>query len=635
MPTLHGDTTIAGPEGVRLAGQAASAAPPVTTPPGTIPPGTTPRRPHVRRPRRPIGSAVMHAPQMLRALVRADEIWLVVLAAFVGCGTGIAVWLMTATTQLIHETLFLIGHAERLSAMASLDPLRTVVVPAIGGLVLGVVSLGIGRFWPRRTVDPIEANALFGGRMSLNGSLIVVLQTIMSNGVGASVGLEAGYTQIGSALASRWGHAFRVRRNDLRLLVGCGAAAAIAGAFNAPLTGAFYAFELVIGTYTLVSFAPVAVAALVSQAVVHALGGVIFDLTPQVPNHIDALDYIPILALGMLCALLGISIMRGVTLTEELFRKSGVPVWLRPAIGGLAIGMLALVTPAVLSSGHGAVGLTFEVHDSLRWVVLLVVLKAAASAISIGSGFRGGLFFASLFLGALLGKAFAGALALVSASHAIPQEVCALVGMSGLAVAIIGGPLTMGFLSLEATGSLPMTVAVLAACVVSSLTVRRTFGYSFATWRFHLRGEAIRSAVDIGWMRNLTVGRMMRREMRTVRADTPLSAFKRDFPLGASTRVVVLDDDDRYAGIVLLPEAHADVDDDHKVRDIVHYADVVLLPQMTIKEAVAMFENAESDALVVVDSARERHVIGLLTEQYALRRYSDELDRRRRELSGE
>ena len=88
-------------------------------------------------------------------------------------------------------------------------------------------------------------------------------------------------------------------------------------------------------------------------------------------------------------------------------------------------------------------------------------------------------------------------------------------------------------------------------------------------------------------------------------------------------------------GIVLLPEAHADADDDHKVEDILHYGETVLLPQMTIKEAVAMFENAESDALVVVDSAQERHVIGLLTEQYALRRYSDELDRRRRELSGE
>jgi chloride channel protein, CIC family len=589
----------------------------------------------VRRQRRPLGSAVLHAPQVLRALVRTDEIWLVVLAAFLGCGTGIAVYLMTATTQLVHETLFLIKPWERLSAMTTLDPLRTVAVPALGGVFLGLLSLAITKVRPRRTVDPIEANALYGGRMTLTGSLIVVLQTIISNGVGASIGLEAGYTQIGAALGSKMGHAFRVRRGDLRLLVGCGAAAAIAGAFNAPLTGAFYAFELVIGTYTLVSFAPVAVAALVSQAVVRALGGSIFDIVTMIPPRIDPIDYIPILALGMLCALLGISIMRGVTITEDAFRRSRVPVWMRPGIGGLAIGILALVTPAVLSSGHGALGGTFESHQAVRWVLVLVALKATASAISIGSGFRGGLFFASLFLGALLGKAFAGVLAVISAQHAVPQDVCAVVGMSGLAVAIIGGPLTMGFLALEATGSLPMTVAVLAACVVSALTVRRTFGYSFATWRFHLRGEAIRSAVDVGWMRNLTVGRMMRRDYRSVRADTPLPIFKRDFPLGTTQRVIALDEDDRYMGIVLLPEAHADADDDHKVGDIVHYGETVLLPQMTIKEAVAMFESAESDALVVVDNLDGRHVIGLLTEQYALRRYSDELDRSRRELSGE
>src|SRR6201985_877017 len=254
-----------------------------------------------------------------------------------------------------------------------------------------------------------------------------------------------------------------------------------------------------------------------------------------------------------------------------------------------------------------------EAPYTLAHVGMLVVLKSIASAISIGSGFRGGLFFASLFLGAVVGKAFAGALAAVSTAHAVSPVVCALVGMSGLAVAIIGGPLTVGVLALESTGSLPLTVAVLAACVISALTVRRTFGYSFATWRFHLRGEAIRSAVDVGWMRNLTVGRMMRREMRTVRVDTLVTAFKRDFPLGAHQRVIALDADDRYAGIVLPAEVHADADESHHISDLLHYTETVLLPQMTIKEAVAMFENAESEALAGVDSAETRRVIGLLT----------------------
>jgi CIC family chloride channel protein len=337
----------------------------------------------------------------------------------------------------------------------------------------------------------------------------------------------------------------------------------------------------------------------------------------------------------MLCALVGIAIMRGVTIVEELFRRSNFPTWLRPTVGGLAVGGLALISPAVLSSGHAAMRAALDSPYSLSHIALLILLKALASAISIGSGFRGGLFFASLFLGALLGKLFAGVLAIVTVVQVLPAVVCALVGMSGLAVAIVGGPLTMAFLALETTGSLPMTVAVLAAAVVSAVTVRRTFGYSFATWRFHLRGEAIRSAVDVGWMRNLTVGKMMRREFRRVPLDMTLETFRRQFPLGSIGRVVAVDPAGRYAGILATSEAHAATEETATVAEVMHHTDGLLLPQMTIKEAVRMFEQAESDELAVVDTAESMRVIGTLTEQFALRRYSEELEKRRRELSGE
>ncbi len=508
-------------------------------------------------------------------------------------------------------------------------------MPILGGLLMGALGLALARWWPRRATDPIEANALYGGQMSVIDSLIVVVQCMISNGGGASVGLEGGYAQIGGAFGSKSGRSFRVRRSDLRVLVGCGAGGAIAAAFNAPLTGAFYGFELVIGTYTLATLAPVVMSAIAAVLTDRLLTGGAPSFDIRVPSVIEPIDYLPILALGMICALVGIAIMRGVTLIEEGFRRSKLPAWLRPALGGVVIGLFGLISPHVLSSGHEALRVSLDAPYSLSFVALLLVLKSCASAVSLGSGFRGGLFFASLFLGALVGKLFAGVLALITVQQALPPVVCAVVGMSGLAVAIIGGPLTMAFLALESTGSLPMTVAVLAASVVSSLTVRRTFGYSFATWRFHLRGEAIRSAVDIGWMRNLTVGRMMRREIRTVRADTPLAAFRRDYPLGASQRVIAVDEKDRYGGIVLVSEAHAVDEEVTRVSEIVHFPKTVLLPQMTIKESVAMFETAESDALAVVDGAETMRVIGMLTEQYALRRYSEELDRRRRELSGE
>lgn len=586
------------------------------------------------RPRRHLGEWVLHVPQTLRALVRADEIWLVILAAFVGITAGLCVTAMGEITQMMHRLLYGLDSPERLSGQVEIQGLRGILALGLGGLVVGVFGWWAARTWPRRAIDPIEANALHGGRMSLNDSLIVVVQTMLSNGFGASVGLEAGYTQIGSALASRLGRSFRVRRNDLRLLVGCGAAGAIAAAFNAPLTGAFYAFELVIGTYSLATLAPVMVASITAVSVMRLLdpGELGFDI--RVPTAIDAVNYIPILALGMLCAVGGIAIMRGVTLTEDLFRRSSVPAWIRPAIGGVVVGGLALISPQVLSSGHAALQIGFDAPYTIGQIGMLILLKSLASAISLGSGFRGGLFFASLFLGAMLGKLFAASLALIVVSQSVPPVVFAVVGMSAMAVAIVGGPLTMAFLALETTGSLPLTVAVVAASVLSAVTVRRTFGYSFATWRFHLRGESIRSAVDIGWMRNLTVGRMMRREVRTVRSDTTLSSFRRDFPLGATSQVVVVDDTGKYCGLLLVSEAHGAADT-VKIVDLLHDRDVAMIPQMTIKEAVATFEAAESDALAVVDSLETRRVIGLLTEQYALRRYSEELDRRRRELSGE
>ena len=196
-------------------------------------------------------------------MVRARESSLILLAALVGVLGGAVVAGMGVGVDILHEVFFQLSPGERLSGRLSLDPWLAVLIPLSGGIIFGIASEVIARWRPEREVDPIEANALHGGRMSLIGSMIVAAQTMWSSGVGASVGLEAGYTQIASGIASRIGHAFRLRRGDLRILVGCGAAAGIAGAFGAPLAGAFYGFELIIGSYSPTSLAPVGIAALI------------------------------------------------------------------------------------------------------------------------------------------------------------------------------------------------------------------------------------------------------------------------------------------------------------------------------------------------------------------------------------
>ncbi|HEX4554476.1 MAG TPA: chloride channel protein, partial [Xanthobacteraceae bacterium] len=179
-------------------------------------------------------SSALEVPRRLRVLVRAREVGIVALAGVVGGIAGLVVTVMGAIVIGLHLLFFDIPPGTRLSASAAIDPLRALLVPTIGGLLLGIAGLGLARWGPERFVDPIEANAVRGGRMSFRGSLIVALQTVWSSGVGASVGLEAGYTQLASGIGSWFGRVFHLRRNDMRLLVGCGAAGAIAGAFGAP-----------------------------------------------------------------------------------------------------------------------------------------------------------------------------------------------------------------------------------------------------------------------------------------------------------------------------------------------------------------------------------------------------------------
>ena len=450
-------------------------------------------------------SRYLEAPRRLRAFVRAHETSLVVLAALIGTIAGLVVVAMSVAVAGLHALFFNISIRERLSSQDSIEPLRALLVPTLGGLLLGLAFLLLLRWRPAREIDPIEANALHGGRMSFRGSVIVASQTVWSSGVGASVGLEAGYTQLASGIAASLGRGFHLRRADQRIMVGCGAAAAIAGAFGAPLAGAFYAFELVIGGYTPASLTPVGVAAVAGYFVTHGFAALSLGIGIGPVGDVAGRDLAVAALLGVLSALVGIAIMRGVALCEALLAKTRLWPPLRPALGGLGVGALALLTPQVMSSGHGALHFSNIVSLPLKAIAIVFVLKAIASVISLGSGFRGGLFFATLFLGALGGRLFVSGFDMVWPGLDLDPNVYAVIGMSALSASVIGGPLTMSFIALESTGNLWLTTAVLVAVILSTQITRELFGYSFATWRLHLRGESIRSAADVGWIRDLTV----------------------------------------------------------------------------------------------------------------------------------
>jgi CIC family chloride channel protein len=574
--------------------------------------------------------------------IRNAELGLAIVAAAIGVVIALGVALTGYAVAEFHHLLFGVPIEQRLSGIVDIERWRLLVVPCAGGLVYGVVAYAMWRWRPRDIVDAIEANALHGGHMSLSDSLRLTGLTVLSAGVGASVGLEAAYTQLGAGIASRIGRYLHLRRGDLRTFVGCGAAAAIAAAFNAPLAGAFYAFELIIGSYTLTTLVPVVVAAIFATLVTREIVGE--EPIFVVLHHVDlaASHYVLLAAVGLAAGLLAIVAMLGVTFVEQLSKRVALPTWARPAIGGLILGNLAWFFPQVLGSGHGGIENVITSGSSgyeLPLLAGLVAAKMAGSAVSIGSGFRGGMFSSSLFMGALFGAAVALVVHRLLPWAPNDETIYILAGMGAVAAGVVGAPVTMILLVLESTSDFSATLGVTVAVIVSVLVVRHGFGYSFATWRFHLRGVGLHSPHDIGWLHDLRVANLMRRDFAVVPVDLPVQELCRQFPIDAATRVFAVADEGGYRGHVDLLDAHAALHRDGAARitagDVAHGGEHFLTPGQPVRETLDHFIASAAETLAVVDNPRDRRVQGYLSEAFALRRYYRELEARHREELGD
>ncbi len=560
----------------------------------------------------------------VRSLVRSSEAALIAVAILCGVAAGMLTLVQGSLAHSIQVLCYGSGF-ERLSAIRRLNPLALVALP-IGGLLLAGLTRAVRRTgWT--PVDVVEANALHGGAIPVRDSLLVSAQTLISNGFGASVGLEAAYAQMGGGFASVVGRWLRMRRSDLRILVGSGAGAAVGAAFGAPLTGAFYAFEIVIGAYTPGAMAPVAAAAIAAVVTVRTAGMPGYLIALPSAHAITTLDYFLFAGLGLVCALLGILIMRAVTFAEVALRRLPGPDLLRPILGGFALMPIAWISPQSLSAGHGALHLDLSIQVSLSFLAATFALKVLASAVSLGSGFRGGLFFASLFLGSLTGQMYAAIVGLIPGGLTVDPNDAALIGMAALGVAVVGGPMTMAFLVLEVTHDFALTATALTATLIASTVVRETFGFSFSTWRLHTRGETIRSPRDVGWMRSLTAGATMRKGVPVIPAGTSIAEFRRRFPLGSVRRVVLVDAGDVFAGFLETSAAYAigDAEEDGGVGTLAVHKDARVDPSEGVGGLMAKFEALQTEDLAVTDG--EGLVLGTLSETYLRRRYAEELEK--------
>ena len=418
--------------------------------------------------------AALHAAR--NVLGRLDVSWRSLLvAAPVGVLGALAVDGFRSLLFTLESLLVGARGGHLVAAASGLAPEARLLAPAIGGLAAGlllwVAERRSSREPSKHAGDYIEAVAIGSGRLDLRGGTLKVLASLLVVSTGGAVGREGAMVLLSAMLASTVGRLVG-RAVELRLVVSCGAAAGLAAAYHAPLAGAVFVAEILLGSLALAQLGPVIVAAVVAHGVTTWLVGqsALFALGPlQGPT---GLQLLPMVAIGLVAAAAGAAFLGWLEAARAFYARMALPLPLAFAIGGLAVGVLSLWRPEVWGNGYSSISQLLTAPPVWQTVALVLALKLIAVAATTGSGAPGGVFTPTLFVGAAFGALAAAASQALGAPAAL-APVYVLVGMGTLLAATTHAPVMAALMVFEMTGQYTLLATLLPACVIAALLAKR------------------------------------------------------------------------------------------------------------------------------------------------------------------
>jgi CIC family chloride channel protein len=513
------------------------------------------------------------------------------------------------------------------------------LAPTIGGLFVGLYAkwtLPNGR--PVGIAQVMESSALDGGRMSLKTGFHGAIVNAASIGAGASAGREGPVVHLGATVGAWVAKTLGLPRGSSRILLGAGVSAAVAAAFNAPLAGVFFALEVVIGHYAVRALAPIVAASVVATTFTRYVYGPYpaFQLAPyELGSH---WEYPAFALLGIVSAFSAIAFMRSVPIVSRVHNRFHIPQCLRPMLGGIVIGVIALSFPQVLGVGYGATTSALDMEFGFLLLVGLIFAKTAATAITLGSGFGGGVFSPSLFLGAAIGGAFgivAGQIApgvMGDEAHIFAGErAYALVGMGAYAAAILGAPISTILMIFEITTDYALTTAVMIAVVASVATTSALHGPSFFRGQFNDRGiDLEKNRLEADLLRDIKVEGVVSSNFARIYPDVPLSDVRMQLQTAAFGELFVVDKDDKLIGTITLAELAPEAFDRELdaliiARDITRLQPPMLEVSSSLQDALRIMENRAEAHIPIVDNHENRKILGVIHERDIMLAYNEAL----------
>lgn len=524
------------------------------------------------------------------------------------------------TPDMMPESLFSVAWSRRL------------LMPAVGGAMVGPLIYFLAREARGHGVPEVMIAVVT--RNSLIRPIVVLVKIVasaLSIASGGSVGREGPIVQIGAAIGSTTGQFLRVRPAQLKTLVGCGVSAGIAAVFNAPMAGTLFALELIVSDFGLTAFTPILVSAVAATAVTRRFHGNITEFTLP-PFVVVSLWEIGLyLVLGLVAGIVGFVFSRSIYVAEDLSEKVPAPQWIRPAIGGLLVGVIAVYFPYVMGVGYDTIHALFNGTFGLQLVLTLVVLKIVATAITVGSGGSGGVFTPSLFIGSMLGYAFGMVVNRLFPEITASPGAYALVGMAAVNGACTLAPLSAIVVLVEMTNEYGMVLPLMLAVGMASFVSRKLSPESIYTEKLRRRGINAHHGEDLNILRGIPVRDVMRHDEASLHEAESFDALVK-LALSTPRNVLfTLDDRGRFTGVILLQDLKHILSDPAELKHAYHILDFRQdVSPVTVTESldtvVDRFAKTGFDRLPVVDA--DGKLIGSIVMSDTMRRYSQEVTNR-------
>ncbi len=510
------------------------------------------------------------------------------------------------------------------------------LIPVLGGLIVGPL---IYFFAPEAkghgVPEVMQAILLRGGKIRPRVALVKAFASAITIGTGGSVGREGPIIQIGSSLGSTVGQFFRVPTKRLKTLVGCGAAAGIAAAFNAPIAGALFAVEIILMDFAVAQFSPIVISSVMATVISHRFEGNFAAF--QVPAYqlVSPYELGFYFVLGALSGIISWLFIKVLYFSEDYFdNKFKFPEYLKPVTGGFAIGAMALIFPQVMGVGYDSIN--NALHGNLIWYLAfgLIFLKIIATALTLGSGGSGGIFAPSLFMGAMLGCFFGSFVHQYFPDISGSPGAYALVAMGGLVAGTTRAPITAIIIVFELTNDYHIILPLMITCIISTIISSRLSRESIYTLKLLLRNVVIREGAETNIMESLFVKDIYSKDYNYVNVTDNFNQIVNKIIRGKGPEFPVLNNRKNIIGVISIYDIKEYLFDKEFLQNIVIAGDIAdynfnyVTPDDNCAVAIEKMRKKDVEGIPVVDPQDNSKIIGMLWNKDIQDEYQKEVERR-------